>query len=92
MAMQMNCPLIATDSVGLHDYLQHGHSAVLVEPKRVDALVEAIRQGLDDPDTMRVYGERAREFALQHCGEHVTIDYFERVLTEFEVDGRFSKS
>ena len=92
MAMQMNCPMIATDSVGLHDYLQHGHSAVLVEPKRVDAMVEAIRQGLDNPDKMRSYAERAREYALQHCDERVTVDYFERVLTEFEADGRFCRS
>ena len=91
-AMQVDCPLIATDSIGLHDYLRHGDTAVLVEPQRVDAMIEAIRQGLDDPGALRSNAERAKAFTAQTCNENVTIGYFERVLSEFEADGRFSKS
>ena len=90
-AMQVSCPLIATDSSGLHDYLRDGDTALLVEPRRVDAMVEAIRQGLDDPGQLLANAERAKAFTLQNCNEHVTIDYFGRVMGEFEADGRFAK-
>jgi len=90
-AMQVGCPLIATDSTGLHDYLRDGDTALLVEPRRVDAMIEAIRQGLDDPGPLIANAERAKAFTLQNCNENVTIDYFGRVLTEFEAEGRFAK-
>ena len=90
-AMQVGCPLIATNSIGLHDYLRDGDTALLVEPQRVDAMVEAIRQGFDDPGPLLANAERAKTFTLQNCNEHVTIDYFGRVLAEFEADGRFAR-
>lgn len=89
-AMQVGCPMIATDSIGLRDYLRDGDTAVLVEPKRPDALIEAIRGGLADPDAMRASAARARTFAGLHCSEVTTTEYFRRVLAEFEADGRFS--
>lgn len=92
MAMQVNCPMIATDSIGLHDYLRDGDTAQLIEPRNLDAMVEAIRQGVEDPGRLIANGERAKAFTLQHCTENVTIDYFRKVIAEFEKDGRLIKS
>ena len=90
-AMQVGCPLIATDSTGLRDYLRDGDTASLIEPRRAEAMIEAIRKGLDDPGPLIANAERAKAFTLQSCNEHVTIDYFGRVLDEFEADNRFAK-
>ena len=54
-------------------------------------MIEAIRKGLDDPGPLIANAERAKAFTLQSCNEHVTIDYFGRVLDEFEADNRFAK-
>lgn len=90
-AMQVGCPMIATDSLGLRDYLRDGETAVLVEPQRADALIEAIRSGLADPDAMRAKAARAKTFAGVHCSEVTTTDYFRRVLAGFEADEQFSR-
>jgi glycosyltransferase involved in cell wall biosynthesis len=55
-AMAAGVPLIATAVGGLPDLV--GDGAILVPPGRVDALDEAVRTLLDDPDLRREYAQR----------------------------------
>lgn len=74
-AMHLGRPLIATDSAGLHDYLQSGSSAELVEAGNPVAMARAIEHCWEDPGYARRLGTVAREFARQHCSENNTASY-----------------
>jgi teichuronic acid biosynthesis glycosyltransferase TuaC len=57
-------PVIACRGEGIEDVVTHGETGLLVKPKAVDSLVEAIRFLLDHSDKAKAIGERARELIL----------------------------
>jgi glycosyltransferase involved in cell wall biosynthesis len=83
MAMHLGCPIVATDSVGLHDYLQHGKTAHLVEPANSKALTEGILALWEDSTLAKALGQSAQAFAQEHCVEKNTVDYFESFIRNF---------
>lgn len=82
MAMHLGRAIVATNSIGLHDYLQHGTNAYLVEPDDPMALSESILSLWDDPPTVCIFGERAQDFAQRFCSEVNVLKYFNKYLAE----------
>jgi len=80
MAMHLGCPIVATNSVGLHDYLEHGRTAHLVEPADPKALAEGILALWENAKSATALGQSAQAFAQEHCVEKNTIDYFESFI------------
>lgn len=80
MAMQLGCPIVATDSLGLHDYLQHRKTANLIESANIKALTEGILELWENPTLAAELGQRAQVFAQRYCLEKNTIDYFESFI------------
>lgn len=56
---------VTTDTPGCREIVRHGVNGLLVPPKDIDALGDAVRQLIDDPELRQSYGLRGREIALQ---------------------------
>jgi teichuronic acid biosynthesis glycosyltransferase TuaC len=63
-AMACSKPVVGCKGEGLEDFVEHGVTGVLVEPKSVDSLVEALDFLLSHPDEAKAMGKRAREVVL----------------------------
>lgn len=69
-AMAIGLPVIATDCPsGPSEIIRHGVDGILVRPNNSEALFAAMHALINDPDTRRQFGARAREvterFALE---------------------------
>jgi hypothetical protein len=66
-AMAMGKAVIASDCLGIRDYIQDGVTGILVPPGDVAALAEALRWAADPGhrDEVRRMGARARDVALE---------------------------
>lgn len=60
-AMAVEVPVIASNSGGLKEIVEHNKTGFLVPPGNTDALVEAILQILKDPQMSRVMVKAAKE-------------------------------
>jgi glycosyltransferase involved in cell wall biosynthesis len=56
--------VVATQSGGIPEQIQHGMTGILVQPGSVDELVKAIESLLDDPARARTLGQNLREDTL----------------------------
>jgi len=79
-AMAAGRPMVASNIEGYASVITHGVEGLLVRPKEVDALAEAIIELLADPDERREMGERAQQRAQEYSWERVS----QRVLTYYE--------
>jgi glycosyltransferase involved in cell wall biosynthesis len=64
-------PIVTTDVPGCRDVVRHGDNGLLVPPRRVPELADALQAVLGDPELRRRMGVRGRaraeaEFALDH--------------------------
>ncbi len=59
-AMALGTPVVASDVAGIPEALDHGRCGVLVPPKDVGALADAIELLLQDPNRRRELAERGR--------------------------------
>lgn len=60
-AMQFGKPVIATDAVGAaYDLIQNGINGFMIQQKDVDALYEAMKKILTDPELERKMGEASK--------------------------------
>lgn len=64
-AAAMGLPVVATRVVGCVDAVVDGVTGTLVPPRDPQALAEAIRRYLDDPDLRRRHGQAGRERVLR---------------------------
>jgi glycosyltransferase involved in cell wall biosynthesis len=78
-AMHLGLPVVALDSTEVSEAVP---PAAGVVSTRVDALTEAVRWLVRDPDAARAIGERAREAALGRYGLARFTDDWDRVLCE----------
>lgn len=76
-AMSAGLPVITTPIGSSADVIKPGLTGVLVKPKDVKALTQAIRNLIDNPQEAARLGEGARNFALDNCG-------IERMITRME--------
>lgn len=62
-AMAVGTPVIASDIAGIHEALDDGKCGLLVPPRDVNALANAIEKLLGDASLRRVFADRARSRA-----------------------------
>lgn len=79
-AMRAGVPLVATDVGGLPDLV--GDAALLVPPANVDAVDEAVRLLLDDPELRAEYSRRCAEQAATWPTEAETLAQVRAVYDE----------
>jgi len=71
-AMAASLPVVATDVGDVRRLVLHGESGFVVPPRSPQALADALRVLLLDPDLRRRAGEAGRRRADQHFSSHVT--------------------
>ncbi len=60
-AMAMGKPVIVAGEGGAKDYIRHGHNGLIVPAGKVDALRQAIKVILEDPEFAKELGENAKK-------------------------------
>lgn len=63
-AMALGKPVIGCQGEGPEDFIEHGKTGLLVKPRDVDSLVEALDFLLSHPEEAQAMGERARRVVL----------------------------
>jgi rhamnosyl/mannosyltransferase len=77
-AMAYRTPVINTNlPTGVPWVSLDGETGLTVPPRDADALANAIRELLDDPDRRQTYAERARERVERHFGHERMLDTME---------------
>ncbi|MDP8905649.1 MAG: glycosyltransferase family 4 protein [Chloroflexota bacterium] len=71
-AMAAGAPIVCSDIHGYKGVVRRGEEALLVPPKDVDALVEAIARLLDDAELRGRMSEAGRRRAIQFSWESIT--------------------
>lgn len=83
-AMAFGKPVIGCRGEGLEDFVEHGKTGMLVKPRDVDSLVEALDFLLSHPDEAKAMGERARRLVLENYtwekNAEKTIEVYKEVL------------
>mgnify|MGYP005839577415 CR=1 FL=1 len=72
-AMMSGKPVIATNIRGCREEVVHGETGLIVEPKDVHGLADALEKLIKDKDLAKTMGERGKERALLHFNEDLTI-------------------
>ena len=57
----MECALILSDINGCNEIVEDGENGLLVPPKAVDPLIEAMRKVRQDPALRHRFGKKSRE-------------------------------
>jgi len=65
-AMAYGKPVIGCEGEGIDGIIVHGRNGMLVKPRNVDSIVEAIDYLLSHPEEANAMGERARELVLEN--------------------------
>ena len=83
-AMAQGKPVIGCQGEGIEDFVEHGQTGLLVKPKDVDSLVEAMDYLLNNPDEARAMGQRARKLVIENYtwekNAEKTINLYKEVL------------
>ena len=66
-AMSVACPIVASDTAPVREFLQHGHNALLVDFFDTEALGQAVLGLLRDRALAQRLGHAARAHAVAHC-------------------------
>jgi glycosyltransferase involved in cell wall biosynthesis len=70
-AMAMGRPIITTDAPGCRETITHGVHGFLCRPRDADSLSEAMRRFIEQPELMKVMGDRSRERAVAKYDVHL---------------------
>lgn len=85
-AMAHGKPVIAVQGQGIDGTIIHGETGLLVKPRDVDSLVEALDFLLSRPEKARDMGERARQVVLENYtwekSAEKAIEIYKEVLNE----------
>ena len=82
-AMSAGAPIVCSDIHGYKGVVRRNEQALLVPPRNVSALTEALARLLDDAELRRRMSESGRERAVQFSWENITAkveDYYGFVL------------
>jgi len=63
-ALAIGIPVVATDTNACRDYIVHGETGLLSDPKSPDALSGDIQMLMEDHDRRTQMGLRARKYAV----------------------------
>ncbi|MCC6137196.1 MAG: glycosyltransferase family 4 protein [Bdellovibrionaceae bacterium] len=69
-ALASRTPVIATDSGGVPDILEHGKQGLLIEPKSSSAITEALESIINDPVKSLDRAQKARAYAQETFDEN----------------------
>ena len=75
-------PVVATNWMAIPEIVQDGVSGLLIEPRRPDAIVEALTSLMDDPAQLRALRAGAREMASQFASTRWTDTFVEICRSE----------
>jgi len=65
-AQAMEVPVVATRVGGIPEVVEDGMTGVLVEPRNVEQLAQAIIRLLENPELRLEMGRKGREYVLAH--------------------------
>lgn len=74
-AMASGCAVVVSDLPGLDEAVVQGESGLIVPSGDAEALADALRQLIEDPERVRALGAGAAERAQQYDVAHVARDY-----------------
>jgi glycosyltransferase involved in cell wall biosynthesis len=78
------CGLVASDTDGCHEVIDHGRNGLLVPPRDPEALAVAIRSLLDNPDRREKLAAEARRDAVERFDldaiNEQWVDLYQRAL------------
>jgi hypothetical protein len=83
-AMRMGRAVIATRCMGSEDYVEHGVTGLLVEPRSVESLRTAIERLWDDAALREQLASGAAAFTAAHCSDEAAGAALQRILDEVE--------
>lgn len=81
-AMQMGRAIVATRCIGSEDYLQDGHTGLLVTPGAIEELRSAIERLWESRDLRERLGRNAASFFEENCSDQVAGRRLAAVLDE----------
>ena len=93
-AMACGIPVIGCSGSGIDEIIEHEVTGMLVPPKNIEALTEALRRILKDIDFSKQMGKNARNFILResdsdHCLKKLE-EYYYSVINMFSKESEKS--
>lgn len=80
-AMANSCPVIATEVGGIPHNLKHEYHAILIEPKKSDAISKAIKRMIEDGNLRRLLIQNGLQLARNNTLERQT-KYLVKILED----------
>lgn len=65
-AMACGCAVVATDSVGIREYLRSGENGIMVSPGDAESIFEAVKALLNNGEKLIVISEKGYKTAQEH--------------------------
>jgi glycosyltransferase involved in cell wall biosynthesis len=87
-AMASGLPIVASDVGGIKDIITHGETGYLTEAQNPHSLYEKICYLIENPQTAKALGKKARKYAETNLTLESTVYKFERLL-EGLVENRY---
>lgn len=84
-AMACGTPVVLTDSSGVRDYARNGENCLMVQPRDVEGLADAMARVLDDPELGDRLAEAGRRTASRY-GWDAIMDRMEAALLDLAAD------
>lgn len=78
-AAAMGLPIITTDVAGNRELVTDRENGIVVPVKNANAIAAAVLTLLDNPETARMYGAKAREFVESRMSNDVRVDAIEKI-------------
>jgi glycosyltransferase involved in cell wall biosynthesis len=83
-SMRMNKPIIATDSIGTADYIEHRKNGLLVPPHDPETLATAMLELWDDSAERQRYARNAAAFAEGSLSDAAAARALAKIMSELE--------
>lgn len=85
-AMMHGTPVIACEGEGIADVIEHGKTGLLVKPKDVESLAQAMDYLLSNPEKAQEVGEQARKLVLENYTWEVNARRYIEIYRELLAD------
>ena len=89
-AMACGLPVIGCSGSGIDEIIQHELTGMLVPPKNVNALADALRRVLEDSKFAKKLGMNARNYILKECDSDICLtkleDYYYSVIKKCSIE------